>query len=68
MKFSDWLQGLEYEVLQGDLNTEAEDVVYDSRKAGTGTIFVCMTGSRIYSHGFLEDGSARGVKWRGGWS
>ena len=62
MKFSDWLQGLEYEVLQGDLNTEAEDVVYDSRKAVPGTIFVCMKGSRIDSHGFMADVAAQGVK------
>ena len=54
MKFREWLKDLNYEVLQGDLDTEAEDVVYDSRKAVPGTNFVCLKGTRIDSHGFIE--------------
>ena len=62
MKFRDWLKDMDYEVLQGDLDTEAEDVVYDSRKAVPGTIFVCLKGTRIDSHGFIGDVAAQGVK------
>ena len=62
MKFREWLKDLDYEVLQGDLDTEAEDVVYDSRKAVPGTIFVCLKGTRIDSHGFIGDVAAQGVK------
>ena len=62
MKFREWLKDLNYEVLQGDLDTEAEDVVYDSRKAVPGTIFVCLKGTRIDSHGFIGDVAAQGVK------
>ena len=62
MKFREWLRDLDYEVLQGDLDTEAEDVVYDSRKAVPGTIFVCLKGSRIDSHGFIGDVAMQGVK------
>ena len=62
MKYREWLKDLDYEVLQGDLDTEAEDVVYDSRKAVPGTIFVCLKGTRIDSHGFIGDVAAQGVK------
>ena len=62
MKFREWLKDLDYEVLQGDLDTEAEDVVYDSRKAVPGTIFVCLKGTRIDSHGFIGDVAAQGGK------
>ena len=62
MKFREWLKDLDYEVLQGDLDTEAEDVVYDSRKSVPGTIFVCLKGTRIDSHGFIGDVAAQGVK------
>ena len=61
MKLRDWLKDLDYELLQGDLDTEAEDVVYDSRKAQPGTIFVCLKGTRIDSHGFIGDVAAQGV-------
>ena len=44
------------------MDTEAEDVVYDSRKAVPGTIFVCLKGTRIDSHGFIGDVAAQGVK------
>ncbi len=62
MKFREWLKDLDYEVLQGDMDTEAEDVVFDSRKAVPGAIFVCLKGTRIDSHGFVGDVAAHGVK------
>ncbi len=62
MKFSDWLKNLDYQVLQGDIDTEVEDVVYDSRKAAEGTVFVCMKGTRIDSHSFIDDVMEKGVK------
>ncbi len=62
MRFREWLKDLDYEVLQGDMDTEAEEVVFDSRKAVPGAIFVCLKGTRIDSHGFMEDVAAHGVK------
>ena len=45
-KFSEWLDGLDYELLHGDPEkVEIGEVVYDSRKAGRGSVFVCMRGS-----------------------
>ena len=61
MKFREWLRDLDYEVLQGDLDTEAEDVVYNSRKAVPGT-FVCLKGSGSIPTGFIGDVAMQGVK------
>lgn len=43
MVLSDWLEGLDYELLQGSLEVQVSDVSYDSRKAKEGDVFVCMT-------------------------
>ena len=53
MKLKDWLEGLDYELLQGSLEEEVLDVTYDSRKAKPGDVFVCMTGTRVDSHIFI---------------
>ena len=44
MKLKSWLKELPYTLLQGSLETEVDEVVYDSRKAAPGTVFVCMRG------------------------
>ncbi|MDF2886017.1 MAG: UDP-N-acetylmuramyl-tripeptide synthetase [Lacrimispora sp.] len=61
MKFSQWLKDLEYELLQGDLDVEVEDVVYDSRKARSGAVFVCTVGTRVDSHDFIPEVVEKGV-------
>lgn len=53
MKLKEWLKGLDYELLQGNLEEEVEDVSYDSRKAKPGDVFICMTGTRVDSHVFI---------------
>ena len=47
MVLRDWLKGLEYECIRGSLDTEVSEVVYDSRKAAPGAVFVCMAGNRV---------------------
>lgn len=58
----DWLKGLEYTLLQGSLDVEVNEVVYDSRKAAPGAVFICMKGTRIDSHTFVPQVLAAGVK------
>lgn len=58
----DWLQGLSYRIVQGSLDVEVKDVVYDSRKAAPGSVFVCMAGSRVDSHRFVPQVLEAGVK------
>lgn len=57
-----WLQGMEYEVVQGAAGREVTDVIYDSRKAEEGAVFVCMKGTKIDSHTFIPEVIAAGVK------
>lgn len=53
MMIKDWLEGLDYTLLQGSLEAEVQEVVYDSRKAAPGTVFICMKGTRTDSHDFI---------------
>ncbi|MEY8352235.1 UDP-N-acetylmuramoyl-L-alanyl-D-glutamate--2,6-diaminopimelate ligase [Lachnospiraceae bacterium 54-53] len=62
MKFKEWLKDLKYELLQGSLDAEVEDVVYDSRKAREGVVFVCTRGTRTDSHEFIPDVVNAGVR------
>ena len=61
MKFSQWLKDLDYELLQGNPDVEVEDVVYDSRKARSGAVFVCTVGTRVDSHDFIAEVVEKGV-------
>lgn len=62
MKLREWLNDLEYDMVQGSLEEEVDDVVYDSRKAGERTVFVCTKGTRIDSHDFIPDVVKAGVR------
>lgn len=57
----DWLEGLTFTLLQGSLDTEVDEVVYDSRKAAPGAVFVCMKGTRTDSHDFIPQVVEAGV-------
>ena len=39
-----------------------DDVVYDSRKAAAGSVFVCMRGANVDSHKFIPDVIQKGAK------
>lgn len=62
MKLTEWLQDLDYKVLQGSTECEVEDVVYDSRKAKKGAVFLCTRGTRVDSHDFIPEVIKAGVK------
>ena len=62
MRIRDWLERMDYELVQGSLDSPAEEVVYDSRKAGKNTVFVCIKGSVRDSHEFIPDVLAAGCR------
>ncbi|MCC8024114.1 MAG: UDP-N-acetylmuramoyl-L-alanyl-D-glutamate--2,6-diaminopimelate ligase [Clostridium sp.] len=62
MILKNWLKELEYELVQGSLETEVDEVVYDSRKARPGAVFICMEGTRVDSHKFVPDVLKAGVR------
>ncbi|NLM77625.1 MAG: hypothetical protein GX173_06010 [Ruminococcaceae bacterium] len=49
--FAELLEGLAILEQQGDLSTVIDTIVYDSRKARQGALFVCI-------EGFVSDGHA----------
>lgn len=61
MKLKEWLSELKYELLQGTLEEEVDEVVYDSRKAKEHAVFVCMRGANVDSHSFIEDVLKKGT-------
>lgn len=62
MTIRDWLEGMTYRLYQGSLDTAVEEVVYDSRRAAPGAVFVCMKGTRIDSHDFVAQVTEAGVQ------
>lgn len=62
MVLKDWLEGLDYTLVQGSLDANVTEVVYDSRKAVSGAVFLCMAGTRVDSHGFVPEVLKAGVR------
>ena len=54
-------EGLKGRLLQGELGTETEALVYDSRKISKGCLFVCMKGANFDSHDLLAELPGMGV-------
>ncbi len=61
MKLIDLLERMEYTCLQGDVNTEITTLVYDSRKAEKGSVFVCIPGTVRDAHDFAPDVVEKGA-------
>ena len=57
------LEHVEYQVLSGSLNEEAEvtALVYDSRKIVPGCLFVCMKGAAFDGHRFVQEAADKGA-------
>ncbi len=62
MIFRDWLKELDYTLLQGSVDVETEDVIYDSRKAAPGKAFVAMKGIRWTDTAFIPQVLKAGVR------
>lgn len=62
MKIREWLKRLTCELVQGNLDEEADEVIYDSRKARENSVFVCIKGSARDSHDFIPDVIEKGCK------
>lgn len=62
MKLDSLLLGMEYELVQGTLDKEVSDVIYDSRKVDEGCVFVCISGETQDAHKFIPEVVLKGVK------
>ncbi|MBD5499225.1 MAG: UDP-N-acetylmuramoyl-L-alanyl-D-glutamate--2,6-diaminopimelate ligase [Lachnospiraceae bacterium] len=61
MKLSKICSNLEYRCLKGSMETEVQDIVYDSRKIKEDVMFVCMTGARTDGHDYIPDAIEKGA-------
>lgn len=61
MKLSQICQELKYECIQGGMDTEVRDIIYDSRKIAEGTMFVCIVGAVTDGHKYIPDAIAKGA-------
>lgn len=61
MKLSSLLEKLEYTCLQGNPDVEITGLVNDSRKAGSGCLFLCICGYVVDGHKFALDVASKGA-------
>lgn len=54
MLLRDITSGLDPLRILGDTGIYIEDICYDSRKVSTGSVFVCLKGSQLDGHGFVQ--------------
>ena len=62
MKLAEICEELTYTCLQGEMEKEISDIIYDSRKVEKDTIFVCMVGAVVDGHKFIPDVVKMGAK------
>jgi UDP-N-acetylmuramoyl-L-alanyl-D-glutamate--2,6-diaminopimelate ligase len=55
MKASELIKGLKIFKISGDLNTEIDEVTYDSRKVKKGSLFICNKGAQSDGHLFIPN-------------
>lgn len=60
MKFKDLLVSVDYVQIQGTMDKEIKDIVYDSRKAKKNTVFICMVGAVADGHRFIKSALENG--------
>lgn len=62
MYLNELIEKLEYTKLQGDLNIPITNLIYDSRKATKGSVFVCISGALTDGHSYINDVVKKGAK------
>lgn len=62
MKLSDLLGRISYECIQGSMDREVSQVVYDSRKVTEGCLFICIEGANFDGHKFAAEVVEKGAK------
>lgn len=61
MKLKKICEEIEYTLLQGSMETEVRDIIYDSRKIAQETMFVCMVGAVTDGHKYIPDAIEKGA-------
>jgi UDP-N-acetylmuramoyl-L-alanyl-D-glutamate--2,6-diaminopimelate ligase len=61
LKLEKLLERLDYQLVQGSLDTEITSLVYDSRKAEKGSVFVCISGTVTDAHTYIPSVCEKGA-------
>lgn len=61
MKLNNLMNGLEHVCVQGSIDVEISQIIYDSRKACTGGVFICIEGTDYDGHLFAREACRKGV-------
>ncbi|MBQ8923925.1 MAG: UDP-N-acetylmuramoyl-L-alanyl-D-glutamate--2,6-diaminopimelate ligase [Lachnospiraceae bacterium] len=61
MKLSELTDGLEYELISGDIDVNINNIQNDSRKVVENDLFFCISGAVSDGHKYAEDVSAKGA-------
>lgn len=61
MILSTLLKNIDYKLVKGSEEVEISDVVYDSRKAAKGTVFVALKGYNVDAHRFIPMAVEKGA-------
>lgn len=54
MKLRNMLNNIEYKIINGSLDVDVKDIVYDSRKVSDGSLFVCLVGATSDGHDYID--------------
>lgn len=61
MLLKNLLEGLDYQLVSGDVNREIGKVCYDNRKVSKNDLFVCVKGFSVDGHTFAEKATENGA-------
>jgi len=61
VKLYELLDGINYQLIKGDINQEITDIAYDSRKVKKGSLFVCIEGTVVDGHSFIPEAVENGA-------
>ncbi len=61
MKLADLLKKLKYTCVQGTVDVDITNVIYDSRKVESGSLFICIKGAVADGHRFAEAAVNKGA-------
>lgn len=60
MKLINLFKDIKYTLVKGNMEEEISDIVYDSRKAKAGTLFMAIVGSQVDGHDYIDDAIKKG--------
>lgn len=61
MRLAELISEIEYQCVQGNVDTEVEAVVYNSAKLQPGCLFICIEGSTFDSHSIASEVADKGA-------